>query len=126
MNKTFHLGDVLSITTGRLVSPDGIDGVYRICDYMLDTSHFTHQLPRASKECRPHLLVQHPQLAEVEPPDEFEDEAHVWRWLAEQTERYGVELPVQRVYEPVHRDPIAELVEMRGGTDGIIGVVVDP
>lgn len=122
-SREFHIGDVLSITTGRLVSPDHIDGVYRICDYMLSTNHFTHQLPRASDECRPHLLAQHPEIANVEPPAEFEDEAHVWRWVAEQADRLGTMLVVRPVHEPVDRDPIDELVEMRGGkTRGVIVV----
>ena len=64
--KKFHLGDVLSITTGRLVSPRHMDGVYDILNFMTGDNLFTHQLPRASDECKPHLLAQFPQLAEVD------------------------------------------------------------
>lgn len=31
--KSFHLGDVLSVTTGKLVGPSGIGGVYEVCDF---------------------------------------------------------------------------------------------
>ncbi len=64
--KKFHLGDVLSITTGRLVSSRHIDGVYEILNFMTDDNLFTHQLPRAMGECRPHLLRQFSQLATPE------------------------------------------------------------
>ena len=61
--KQFHLGDVLSITTGRLVSPRHIDGVYDILNFMTGDNLFTHQLPRAFDECKPYLVAQFPQLA---------------------------------------------------------------
>ena len=64
--KQFHLGDVLSITTGRLVSPRHIDGVYDILNFMTGDNLFTHQLPRASDECKPYLVEQFPQLATTE------------------------------------------------------------
>ena len=64
--KQFHLGDVLSITTGRLVSPRHIDGVYDILNFMTGDNLFTHQLPRASDECKPYLVAQFPQLAAAE------------------------------------------------------------
>ena len=60
--KKFHLGDVLSTTTERLVSPRHISGVYDILNFMTGDDLFTHQLPRASEECKPYLLEQFPQL----------------------------------------------------------------
>ena len=113
-SKTFHIGDVLSITTGRLVSKEGMGGVHRMLDFMTQDELYTHQLPRAMDECRPWLLRQHPQLAGVEVPDEFSDEAHVWSWLDEQIARYGETLLVEPIPadDQTHRDPIAELAEM--------------
>src|SRR3990167_2376272 len=64
--KQFHLGDVLSITTGRLVSPRHIDGVYDILNFMTGDNLFTHTLPRASDECKPYLVAQFPQLVTPE------------------------------------------------------------
>jgi hypothetical protein len=63
--KQFHLGDILSITTGVLVSPRGMDGVYDILNFMTSESLFTHQLPRAGRICGPALLRQHPELLAV-------------------------------------------------------------
>lgn len=122
---TFHLGDVLSITTGRLVSPDLIAGVYRILDHMTGDELMTHVLPRASEACGPALLAQHPQLAEIVPPERFDGKEHVFRWLAEQVAVYGERLEVAPLpagsWE--RRDPIQELVE-RVGPENVTAVVV--
>ncbi|MEU7170238.1 hypothetical protein ABZ949_01950 [Micromonospora tulbaghiae] len=124
-SKPFHLGDILSITTGRLVSPDHIDGVYRILNHMTGDSLFTHQLGRASDECTPELLRQHPDLAEVVPP-KFDGEAHIWRWLAEQTDRYGITREVTPLAPADHTriDPIAEMKMMKPDIE-VITVEVD-
>lgn len=62
IGKEFSLGDVLSITTGRLLSERRIDGVYDILNWMTGDNLFTHQLPRASESCAPWLIEQYPQL----------------------------------------------------------------
>ena len=89
--KTFHLGDILSITTGCLVSPRHMDGICDILNWMTGDSLFTHQLPRACDECSGPLLAQHPDLAAIVPPESFGDdpEQGVARWLAEQVAVYG-------------------------------------
>lgn len=53
--REFHIGDILSITTERLVSPRLIEGVYDILNYMTGDNLMTHQLPRASRHCAPYL-----------------------------------------------------------------------
>ncbi len=73
MEKSFHLGDILSITTGRLVSLRHIDGVYDILNFMTGDNLFTHQLPRASRECAPELKKQFPALAEITGDDVTKD-----------------------------------------------------
>lgn len=112
----FHLGDILSITTGRLVSPDHMDGVYRIIDYMTGVPHFIHQLPRGMEACKPYLLEQHSWLAAVTPPKEFRDNAHVDSWLTEMVAQHGeyheVALMPSGAY--MGREPISELAEMVG------------
>jgi hypothetical protein len=128
MTRTFHLGDVLSVTTERLVSPRHIEGIYDILNYMTGDNLFTHQLPRANRECAPSLLAQHPQLAEVQVPDSFgeDPEAAVATWLSEQVARYGEELPVEPLVEGDHTriGPLEELGLMGVSPDRIIPVVV--
>jgi len=62
--KMFHIGDVLSVTTGRLVSARHIDGVYDILNFLTGDNLFTHQLPRAMDECKPWLRSMFPALME--------------------------------------------------------------
>jgi hypothetical protein len=123
--KDFHLGDVLSITTGRLVSPRHIDGVYDILNFMTRDNLFTHQLPRASDECKPHLLRKHPQLADIEVPEL--NESNHKQWLAEQVAKYGEYLPVEQIPMDDHavKNPIEEAVEMMGSADKVIVVETD-
>lgn len=113
--RDFHIGDVLSITTGMLVSPSRMRGIYQILNWMTGDNLFTHQLPRASAECAGPLLEQHPDLAGVQVPDEFECEAHVMEWLAKQVERYGETRPVAPIDPERHLriDPVSEIRMMR-------------
>lgn len=136
--KQFHLGDVLSITTGRLVSPRHIDGVYDILNFMTGDNLFTHQLPRASDECKPYLVEQFPQLARAEMDSalaELDDalksktgkadvEKIVASWLAKQVAKFGEMFEVKPIPTDAHevKNPIAEAAEMMGGPEKVIVV----
>ena len=124
--RTFHLGDVLTITTGRLVSPRHVDGIYDILNFMTGDNLFTHQLPRAMDECQGPLLAQHPDLAEVEVP-ELDGEAEVIAWLAVQVERYGETRQVAPLGADEHTyiDPFTEIRKMAPHAAVITVVVPD-
>lgn len=110
----FHIGDIVSVTTGVLVAPRGINAMYDILDYMTNDHNFTHQLPRVAKECAPELLRQHPQLAEIESHGIGRDN---WQpWLAAIEAKYGEMLPVKPMASVlhVHQNPVSELVENMG------------
>lgn len=113
-SRSFHLGDLITAARDRFMSPDGIGGVYKIVDYVTGVQHMTHQLGRACQDIKPHLLEQHPWLADVPIPEDFKDEAHVWAWLAEMCEQHGMWHKVQPMEfgQYVGREPIAELREM--------------
>lgn len=121
--REFHLGDVLSVTTGILVSPRKLDGLWELLDHMTGESLFTHQLPRAFDECAPELLCQHPDLAAVAVP-ELEPE-QVLGWLAEQVAVFGEYRSVRPLATDDHTriDPISELRMMRPDAP-IIPIVV--
>jgi len=103
----FSVHDILSITTGVLVSKRHMDGVYDILNYMTGDDLFTHALPRASDMCRPALLEQHPQLATVD-ADAINRETYrdmQAQWEAE----FGTELPVEPLADWKSKDPLTEL-----------------
>lgn len=110
--RSFHLGDVLSVTTGRLVSLRHIDGVYDILGFMTGEQLFTHQLPRASREAAPEILRQHPDLAAI---DEPELTPETWRgWLDTMIATYGE----TRTLTPlVNHEPIDPMLELASMTD---------
>lgn len=116
--KEFHIGDVLTITTGIMVSPEGIGGVYQILDWMTGDQLFTHQLPRASDICEPILKGLYPEIAKVEIPDASNVPESLipefWiDWLAKKAAIHGekIRVPKLTTYTPI--DPLEELITMR-------------
>jgi hypothetical protein len=111
VSERFHLGTVLSVTTDRFVSPQGFGDVHRLLDHLTGDTLFTHQLPRASKECKPYLLERFAQLADVPLPAEFASPTHVWDWLAEQAAIHGEWLDVEPMPAVNHTriNPLTEL-----------------
>jgi hypothetical protein len=100
-----------------------IDGVYEILNFMTRDNLFTHQLPRASDECRPALLAQHPQLVNVDATGVNKEN---WRkWLDEQITRFGESLQVTALEAGAHdrRNPLDELVDMVG-PDRVLPVII--
>jgi len=121
--KRFHIGDVLSVTTGHLVSPSHMKGIYDILNYMTGDSLFTHQLPRASDECKPNLLEQYPQLAKIDASSV--NETNWKKWLKQQEKKYGKSFLIKRLPPELHRfiDPISE-AEAIVGSDKVIPIRV--
>ena len=119
-SKTFHIGDILTAMTGRLVSPSHVDGLYGILDHMTGESLMTHQLPRGSREVEDILRERFPDLAAIEIPDwsdvpvEQRKDA-VLTWLGEMAAEHGETREVAPLDEDdhTHIDPIAELKMMR-------------
>ncbi|MFD7996867.1 DUF7736 domain-containing protein [Streptomyces mexicanus] len=112
-HRAYPLADILSVTTGRLLSHRRMDGLYDLLGYMTGQSLFTHQLPRAADACGPALLAQHPQLADVAPPQDL-DAPDLMAWLANAEQEHGRELPVEPLPADAweQRDPIGELSDM--------------
>lgn len=109
--KSFHLGDVISITTGIMMSPRLIEGVYDILNFMTADSLYTHQLPRAARECKPYLLEQFPQLNAIV-LDGVTPGTHL-SLLESLCAEYGEYLMVASLPKDAHEfiDPMSELVE---------------
>lgn len=65
VTKNFHIGDILSITTGVLCFPNLMRGVYDILNFMSNDSLSTVQLGRVADEAKPYLLEQFPWLKSI-------------------------------------------------------------
>ncbi len=115
MPTSYPLADILSVTTGRLLSRKHMAGIHNILDDLTGDALMTHQLPRATDACRPSILAQHPQLAGVEPPKDI-DVPDLMAWLLDAERQFGQELPVEPLAPGVweRRNPIEELCDMVG------------
>jgi hypothetical protein len=111
--RDFDLGDILSITTGVLVSPRLMEGVHEFLTFMAGELVWTHQLPRVAREARPVILHQHPQLADCSFTISEPTSRQVDMWLAAQKRRFGDTLPILPLNADEHEriDPLSELVE---------------
>lgn len=134
--KQFSAATVLTVTTGRLLTPIG--NLYAILSWMAGESVWTHQLARFCAECKPWLLRWFPeleqagdekQLAKLDelleraPHHNESPEQAVNRWMAETCEcglQDTYEVPQIPRDDHTHKDPYDELVEMRGTDEGIV------
>jgi hypothetical protein len=130
--KMFHISDVLSATTKRLVSSRGMDGIYEILNFIIGDNLFTNQLPRAMDECEPWLRAQFPQLFPDNPlmmgllsgldsnieQVEGDRAPTVARWVEAVRTAFGLpeNLPVYELGAGMHTriDPIEEAEAMVG------------
>ena len=104
----FPIGVILTVTHGKLMCD--ISECYRILNFMTGDELFTHQLPRASRECGPIILRQHPHLADW--LDDVTTENYAAR-LADAKRQFGETLEIAPLAEGEHEfiDPISELAE---------------
>ena len=89
--RRFHIGDVLSAFTGRILSPRGVSGLYDILGYMTDDRPAITQLDRFVEECKPYLerqggSVLNPHLIALE---SVKDNLSLYKWLSPITEEMG-------------------------------------
>lgn len=85
--KSFHLGDILTVSTGTLVS--SMDGVHHILNHMTQDNLFTHQILIASPIMRDELIRQLPFLGQVEKPEELRTREECDAWVASVSKVYG-------------------------------------
>jgi hypothetical protein len=131
--KLFHVSDVLMATTGRLVSSRHMVGVYEIYNFLTSDTLFTHQLPRAARECQPWLEAQFPQLTKeslkaqiadldrllsLTPLDPAKLSAVIAAWVEEVRIAFGLPemIPVYELGTEMHTriDPLEEARAMIG------------
>lgn len=105
----FHLGAVLSMTTGKLLCH--MEDIYKIAQHLAGGPVWTHQLGRVMIESKPHLLAQFPALAAVT-GDEVTPENFA-AWLYERIGEHGEWFEVAPMPADAHEsiDPLSELAE---------------
>lgn len=113
----FHLGDILSVMSGRLLSPNGVAGVQKLLNYLTDDSIMTHQIPRALTACGPILRKRYPGLAAIPIPvaGEFKTENDLVLWLAGEAAAHGGYTHAVQPLEPEiwqYRNPLEELTDV--------------
>ncbi len=106
----FHIGDVLSIVTGKVLSYDLMAGIYRILEFMTGDNLMTHQVVLAGEIARAVILEEYPELRTI---DASRVDTTNWREFVEvQSEKYGEFLVVPKIKNWVHKDPIQEFIDM--------------
>lgn len=114
-----HIGDLLSVITGRMLAPGGFGDVHKLLDYITGDQLFTHQLLRAFEVVKPIMAERYPTLAAIDVPEDVG--ARFKEWLADVASKHGemhdVE-PIGNAWE--RRDPMAEAVEMFGDRLSIV------
>lgn len=106
--RIFDLGTVLTVTTGIVFT--SMDNIYEILDYMTADSLFTHQLPRAARECAPEIIKQYPRLGEIKAVD-------ITNWkefLDAQIKKYGNSFEIKPLEKYNHVDALDEAADMIG------------
>lgn len=64
----FHPGDVLTVIHGRLVSPNHMDGIYKLLEFITGAEIYSHQIPEPMTRNQSALIAQHPNLERVQIP----------------------------------------------------------
>ncbi|WP_432130574.1 hypothetical protein [Streptomyces tendae] len=124
--RDFALDDILTMTTGRLLSRRHIDAVYDLANYMTGDNLMTHQLPRAADVCGSALRAQHPQLSGVHPPEGL-DTVDLLAWITAAEQAHGETLPVTPLSPGAWAriNPVEELCDMVGPVKVVVVQAAD-
>jgi hypothetical protein len=124
--REFHLGDLLSITDGRLLSPTHVTGVGLLLSYMCGEPVMTHQLSLAAGAMEPQLLDQHEWLRGFGPPTGV-DVPDLIAWLDWAVKEHGEFHSVRPAPEAWgSHDPIEDWVNQGGDPSKVIAVELPP
>jgi hypothetical protein len=108
-----HLGDALTIVTGKFLSPNGMRSLQDTLRYLTGDVVFINQIPRAVDACRPHILASFPELGN--PPDDVRSDEGK-KWISEHYALYGDEIEISPLPTGAfkHGNAAAELAEQIG------------
>ncbi|MER6605748.1 hypothetical protein ABT282_07485 [Streptomyces sp. NPDC000927] len=130
-DREFEIGDILSFTTGKILSRRGMSGLHVLGAHLAGLSLMTHELGFYSDKLREELLRQHPDLGAVKVPDVC-DTQDLETWLSEAESRYGVKRKVSMASDFRTGNPLETFIAMQGRSsrhgnekprDGIQGTI---
>src|SRR5687767_8981036 len=86
-SRRFHIGDLLSVTTGVLVSPRYMEGLGDVVSYLTGADIDVDRIPESLAVCRAYILQELPALRDIAAEDvDFES----WRsWIESQKDELG-------------------------------------
>lgn len=131
--KTFDLADVLTITTGKLVSKRHMDGVYGLLGFMTGENLFTHVLGRAADICNPWLIPQLPadipnsdNLAELEDMPNVSTKEKLAAFLKPLEEKYGNSFELKALPKGIweSKNPLEELASIMSEDQELFAVTI--
>jgi hypothetical protein len=117
--RDFAIGDVITVTSGRLIGPSGVDGIYEILGFLTDGPVFTHALPTVARLVEPSLYDQYPWLKNVDVPAGLDTEEKCKAFVAKIAAVRGETLTLRRVPKEIYQAPetpeelVAEYSEIR-------------
>ena len=111
--KKFHISDILTVITGKMVSIRNMEGLYDILNYMTNDNLHAHQVIRVMDECKPYLVKQFPQFNQINIEGLNDD--NLLSRIEEVEKEYGSYFEVERLPEGAHEyiNPVAELIIMQ-------------
>jgi hypothetical protein len=113
--KKFHISDILTVISGKMVSIRNMEGLYDILNYMSKDNLHTHQLVRVMDECKPYLIKQFPEFEEIKINFANVNDSNLLSLMEIIEEELGSYFEVDRLPEGVHEyiNPVAEMIMMQ-------------
>lgn len=114
----FKIGTLLTVSKHVLVSEDGLEGLYKILDFLTGDVLFTHQIPRVLNECSPYIDEKFPWMKDIEMPrfgdEKNEAKKNIDVFLEKIYALHGKSLDVEPMPAGRHafKNPIVEASEM--------------
>lgn len=115
--RAFPLADILSVTTGRLLTrraPGPGSALDDIFEFMTGEKLAWWQAPRAADACTEAFNAQHPFLAELVPPRVTKSaigKATLLHWLTTAEMKHGTALEVEALTDWAHQNQGQELLD---------------
>ena len=103
MYKAFHISDVLSVTTGVLLTDRHMEGVQEVFDHMVGFNTFTHELPTLFDPVAAEIFRQYHEMEWVVVPEWVDREVEIPAFIAECEARFGRMISLEQMAEQPER-----------------------